>query len=52
MVWRNIRVTKLGIDKDMLDALNPEEVAKVIEFLLSTSQDVLIPEIGIKNITN
>lgn len=43
---------KMGITKDMSEALDPAEVARVIEFLLETDPQVTFPEIGIKNILN
>lgn len=44
--------SKMGIKKDMNDALETGEVAKVIEFLLESNNKVVFPEIGIKNIEN
>ena len=41
---------KVGIEKKMDDAINPEDVAKTIEFILSFDNSVVFPEIGIKNI--
>ena len=41
---------KAGVTKTMTDALDPKEVAKVIEFLLSFPNSVVFPEIGIKHI--
>lgn len=43
---------KMNIDKSMEDALNPEEVAKLVEFIINLPKDVNIPEVGIKNIYN
>lgn len=43
---------KMGIQKDMKDGLDPDEVAKVIEFLLNLNPLTVVPEIGIKYITN
>jgi NADP-dependent 3-hydroxy acid dehydrogenase YdfG len=43
---------KVGIHKDMKDALNPQEVAKAIRFVLSLKEDTVVPELGIKYITN
>jgi short-subunit dehydrogenase len=43
---------KVGITKDMSDAMDPEEVAKVIAFLVESNVNVVFPEIGIKNIDN
>lgn len=41
---------KLGIEKSMNDAVDPTEVARVINFLIETNPQVNIPEIGIKHI--
>jgi uncharacterized protein len=43
---------KMGIEKDMSDALDTKEVARVVKFLLETNKAVNIPEIGIKNLNN
>ena len=43
---------KMGIEKDMNDALDPIEVARTVKFLLETDTNVNFPEIGIKNINN
>lgn len=43
---------KMGIQKDMSDALDPKYVAKVIEFILEQPNKVIFPEVGIKNINN
>jgi fengycin family lipopeptide synthetase B len=43
---------KMGIQKDMSDALDPKEVARVIKFLLETDSSINFPEIGIKNLLN
>lgn len=43
---------KMGIDKNMDNSLDTKEVARVIRFILETPKDVLIPEVGIKNINN
>ncbi len=43
---------KLGITKDMSDALEKSEVAKAIAFLVETPNHVMIPEFGIKHINN
>jgi len=42
---------KMGIVKDMGDALDPIEVARVVKFLLETNKSVNFPEIGIKNLS-
>lgn len=41
---------KMGIQKDMSDSLDPVYVAKIIEFVLEQPNNVVFPEIGIKNI--
>lgn len=41
---------KMGIDKNLDDALDTQEVAKTVEFLLSFDKPTMFPEIGIKNI--
>lgn len=40
---------KMGIEKPMEDAIDPMEVAKTIEFMLSLDQTTVFPEIGIKH---
>jgi len=42
----------LGIKKDMSNALDPQNVAKLIEFILSFENKVVFPEIGIKHPDN
>lgn len=39
---------KMGIEKNMDDALNTQEVAKAIEFILTLDANTVIPELGIK----
>lgn len=41
---------KVGIHKEMHDAVDPKEVAKIIEFILSFDHQTIFPEIGIKHI--
>jgi short-subunit dehydrogenase len=43
---------KMGIKKDMIDALDPKEVARTIEFILSCNETTVFPEVGIKHIDN
>ncbi len=43
---------KLGIHKDMADALDPKYVAQIIESILKLPPEVVVPELGIKYITN
>ena len=44
--------SKLNIDKPMEDAIDTKEVARLIKFIIDTPSDVVIPEVGIKNINN
>ena len=41
---------KVGIKKSMADAVEPEEIAKMIEFIMTLKSTTTIPELGIKNI--
>lgn len=43
---------KMNIQKNMSNGINTEEVARLIKFIVDTSSDVMIPEVGIKNINN
>ncbi len=43
---------KAGFKKSMENSLTPNEVAKVIEFILTFDNKIIFPEIGIKNINN
>jgi len=43
---------KVGIEKDLSDGLEVEEVAQFISFLLSLKKDTLILDIGLKHINN
>jgi short-subunit dehydrogenase len=43
---------KMGINKEMNDALHPSEVAKTVKFILSLDKTTQFPEIGIKHIKN
>ncbi|MBO5349705.1 MAG: SDR family NAD(P)-dependent oxidoreductase [Clostridia bacterium] len=43
---------KAGNDYDTSTGLEPEKVAKTIRFIIECEQDVIIPEIGIKDIEN
>ena len=42
---------KAGFQKDLNDAIEPEEVSRVIRFLLETNKNVNFPEIGIKSLS-
>lgn len=43
---------KAGLERDMSKALKTSDVVKTIEFLLNLPDDVVVPEISIKNINN
>lgn len=43
---------KLNIQKNMNNGINTKEVARLIQFIIDTPSDVMIPEVGIKNINN
>lgn len=43
---------KLNITKNMENGLDTKEVARLIQFVIDTPSDVMIPEVGIKNINN
>lgn len=43
---------KMGIHKDMHDSLEPDDVARTIEFILTFDTNTNFPEIGIKNVHN
>lgn len=43
---------RIGIKKDMADALEPEEVARLVKFILSLPSHVVLPEVGVKHIKN
>ena len=43
---------EMNVEKSLTDGLEPEEVAKLIRFILALPKDVNIPEVGIKNILN
>lgn len=43
---------KMNIQKNMLNGIDTKEVARLIQFIIDTSSDVMIPEVGIKNINN
>lgn len=42
----------MGIEKDMSNALNTENVAKIVQFILSLDNKVVVSELGIKDIDN
>lgn len=43
---------KLNIEKNMANGVDTNEVARLIRFIIDTPADVMIPEVGIKNINN
>ena len=43
---------KLNIEKNMANGVDTKEVARLIRFIIDTPVDVMIPEVGIKNINN
>ena len=43
---------KQGAVRDLNHALDPGEIASVIEYVINLSSDTLLPDIGIKNINN
>ncbi|MBR2241070.1 MAG: SDR family oxidoreductase [Clostridia bacterium] len=44
--------SKLNIEKNMANGVDTKEVARLIRFIIDTPADVMIPEVGIKNINN
>ena len=42
----------MNISKNMDNGLDTKEVARLIRFIIDTPKDVMIPEVGIKNINN
>ena len=43
---------KLNIEKNMANGVDTKEVARLVKFIIDTPKDVMIPEVGIKNINN
>ena len=43
---------KMNITKNMDNGVDTKEVARLIKFIIDTPSDVMIPEVGIKNINN
>lgn len=43
---------KMNIKKNMENGLDTKEVARLVKFIIDTPKDVMIPEVGIKNINN
>lgn len=44
--------SKMNITKNMANGLDTKQVARLIQFIIDTPSDVMIPEVGIKNINN
>ena len=44
--------SRMNIEKNMVNGLDTKEVARLIQFIIDTPCDIMIPEIGIKNINN
>lgn len=44
--------SKVGIEKNMENGIETDEVLKAVQFLLSVDKNTVIPELGIKNINN
>ena len=44
--------SKLNIEKNMENGVDTKEVARLVRFIIDTPDDVVIPEVGIKNINN
>lgn len=43
---------KMNIQKNTENGIDTKEVAKLIEFIIALLNEVMIPEVGIKNIHN
>ena len=43
---------KMNIQKNMENGIDTKEVARLIKFIIDTPSDVMILEVGIKNINN
>ncbi|MFR0823192.1 MAG: SDR family oxidoreductase [Clostridia bacterium] len=43
---------KMNIQKNMANGIDTQEVVRLIKFIIDTPSDVMIPEVGIKNINN
>lgn len=43
---------KMNIKKNMANGVDTKEVARLIKFIIDTPKEVMIPEVGIKNINN
>lgn len=43
---------KQGVNRNLANALDPSEVASIVEYVINLSPDTLLPDISIKNINN
>lgn len=43
---------KMNIQKNMDNGIDTKEVSRLVQFIIDTSPNVMIPEVGIKNINN
>ena len=44
--------SRMNIEKNMANGIDTKEVARLIKFIIDTPSNVMIPEVGIKNINN
>jgi NADP-dependent 3-hydroxy acid dehydrogenase YdfG len=44
--------SRMNIEKNMANGLDTKQVARLIQFIMDAPSDVMIPEVGIKNINN
>ena len=51
-MMKTVMFSKMNIEKNMANGLDTKEVARLIQFIIDTPSDVMIPEVGIKNINN
>ena len=52
LLTSTIKSYKMNIKKNMENGLDTKEVARLVKFIIDTPKDVMIPEVGIKNINN
>ena len=43
---------KMNITKNMANGLDTKEVCRLVQFIIDTPSNVMVPEVGIKNINN
>lgn len=43
---------KMNIQKNMDNGVDTKEVVRLVQFIIDTPSNVMIPEVGIKNINN